>query len=146
MEPQLSIRFGVPLESYNVTCSTVSDFDSFVRNYKDTHPFSHAHSTTIKRYYRLYQSISKTRILFALNHLHAFKDTLDDYKDKSMTYFLDDLQALHETGILVINDPISRAIEIERKGAIILGRQFKPDSFHIANARNQPLPPVWPNM
>ena len=146
MDAQLSFRFGVPPESYNVTCSTVSDYDSFVRNYKDTHPFSHTHAATIERYYRLYLSLTKTRILFALTHLHAFKDTLEDYKGKSMTYFLDDLQALHETGVLVINDQIGKAFEMERTGAAMLGRPLNPNSYHIARARNLPLPPVWPKM
>ncbi|MBR4523256.1 MAG: hypothetical protein IKO64_03350 [Kiritimatiellae bacterium] len=156
LNPFRNLSFGLSGEDVDATCSAIHDFASFERRYREVYEDSRPRKHILQRLYRLYLAISKTRILFQIEHLKAFKDALPEFKNRNMTYFLNDLERLHAIGAIQVDNNVGkwwRTREREEKHmkkwgydeeTIARANKFYTDKIE-AHLKSGP-PPTWPNI
>ncbi len=111
-EMPLVSRFRLVYRDPLATITAVNDFDSFVRICRSN---GIRRVDRMKKLYNLYLAISKTRLNLSMEHLRNFKATVPDYKDVSVSFFLDDIARLAAFGIVIIDTPSLKAIKAQEE-------------------------------
>lgn len=101
-------RFGEACRDPEATIMAVHDFESFSRVANKWN--RRRRKDKLERLYGLYLAISKTRLALSVELLKRFKDTLPEYKNVSMFYFLEDLKQLSDIGVIIVRAPLLEAL------------------------------------
>lgn len=111
-EMPLALRFRTAYRDPCASITAVNDFDSFVRicRSKRRHRIDR-----LKKLYNLYLAISKTKLDLSLEQLRDFKATVPDYRNVSISFFLDDIAQLAAIGIVIVDTPNLKAIEAQEE-------------------------------
>ncbi len=156
IDRHLAFRFNLTPDATRVFCTTVSDYASFERCYRDLFPHRRPRKLVLRRLFDLFIAISKTRILFCMNHLRAFKDSLPQFQNRPMTYFLNDLETLHAMGVLNIYSSVE-SLKQSQQTDIAIHKSWGTPAEHIELIKaayddeikkelEKPMPPSWPNV
>lgn len=148
-------RFGEACRDPEATIMAVHDFESFSRA---ANKWSRRRrKDKLERLYGLYLAISKTRLALSVELLKRFKDTLPDYQNVSMFYFLEDLKELSDIGVIIVRAPLIEALtdtaHLIRQHKALLAAANRPDEdvadleemfLNYRIPRNPPR--VWPDI
>lgn len=91
------------------TIAAVHDFESFKLFWRSTHNCS-ARTDRMKKLYNLYLAVSKNESAISRDQFLFLKNITPGYEKVSMTFFLNDIKLLVDSGIIILKTPTIKSL------------------------------------